>query len=215
MHARVGPLAGDLQRIFATRLQSLVTYAQEQGEEGGIHTLALVDSLTFQDLAACVPLVPSWHRAGFAVPLVLTREEFRRTLDVFPVEYGNIIAHHTVILGRDPFAGMAVGEADLRRACEAQAKSHLIHLREGFLESGGQARTIARMIAASAPALRALLANIDALDPGAASDAGLTPELVGQISSAESTTISEPSALLSRYVQAVERLWQHVDRWRA
>jgi hypothetical protein len=92
--------------------------------------------------------------------LLLTPAEFRRTLDVFPLEYGEIIAKHVIIAGADPFAGADVADADRRRACEQQAKSHLIHLREGFLENGRDPRNVEWLIARSVPAFRRLLANI-------------------------------------------------------
>lgn len=215
MNARVKPLVDDLRRIFGPRLESLVAYGDTEGDPDGVHTLALVERLTFQDLAACVPLAASWRRAGCAVPLVLSREEFARTLDVFPVEYGAIIARHVVLVGRDPFAGMQVADADLRRELEQQARSHLIHLREGYMESGGAPAAVARLIAAGAPALAGLVANLERLDPGAAEHAGLTPELVREIAAAQGSTIAEPSALLARYIAAVERLWHQVDRWRS
>ena len=213
MRSRAVPLASDLQRLFGARLLSLVAYGADPDPDG-VHTLALVERLTFQDLAACVPLVPAWRRSGFAVPLILSRHEFLRSLDVFPIEYGEIIARHVVILGNDPFAGMQVNEADLRRSCEQQAKSHLIHLREGYLENGGQPASVAGMMAASSRALRALVSNLERLDAGVAERAGLTPELLNEIASADVSTISEPSALLARYIAAVERLWEYVDRWR-
>lgn len=222
MHPRVHQLAADLQRIFGARLRSLVAYgaaADAWGDaaahEDGQPTLALVDRLTFQDLAACAPLVGGWRKAGLAVPLVLAREEFMRTLDVFPVEYGGIIASHEIVAGENPFEGMRVSESDLRRACELQAKSHLIHLREGYLESGGQPAAVARLMTASASSLKALAANLESLDPGIDERAGLTPELVREVEAAASSAIAEPSALFARYLAAVERLWEQVDRWRA
>ena len=214
MRTGVQALAADLQQIFGARLQSVVSYSEDDGGGEGLHALALVERLTFQDLAACVPLVLSWRRSGLEVPLILTRDEFVRTLDVFPVEYGAIIAKHQVVFGSNPFAGLQVNEADLRRACELQAKSHLIHLREGFLESGGQPGPLGRMMAASAAPLRALVANIERLDAAAPSRAGLTPELMQEIASAGASTIADPSALLERYINAVEELWATVDRWR-
>lgn len=214
-------LAADLQRIFGDRLQSLVAYGDLDGGDGpggrdadGVHTLALVTALTFEDLAACAPLAAGWQKAGLAVPLLLGREEFLRTLDVFPAEYGGIIARHVVVLGTNPFTGMAVADADLRRACELQAKSHLIHLREGFLESGGQPATVGRLMAASASSLRALAMHLDRLDPGIDERAGLTPDLIREVETAADSTIADPRALFARYLAVVERLWQQVDRWR-
>jgi hypothetical protein len=107
-----------------------------------------------------------------------------------------------------------VPEADLRRGCERQAKSHLIHLREGFLETAGNSGEIAGLIAASAAPLRKLLGHLESLEPGAAARAGWTSDLIREIGSAADTTIADPSALLARYLTAVERLWQYVDAWR-
>ncbi len=212
---RARPLAADLQRLFGTRLQSLVVYGAVDPEESDLHTLALVDKVTFHDLAACVPLVPGWRRAGLAVPLLLGRDEFARTLDVFPIEWGDIIARHVVIVGDDPFAGLRVDDADLRRACELQTKSHLIHLREGYLETSGQPAAVAQLVADSAPPLRALVGRIEGLAPGCAERAGLTSDLLHEITSSGNSIITDQSALLARYLEAVERLWREVDAWRS
>ena len=207
-------VAVDLQRIFGARLQSLVAYGPEDHPDG-IHTLALVDRLDFQDLSACAPRTSDWQRAGAAVPLLLSREEFQRTLDVFPLEYGGIIASHRLVTGENVLATIRVADADLRRGCELQAKSHLIHLREGYVETGGDPARVARLIAASAPALRALMENLRQLDSEAAARAGLTPALVREVASASATYIADPSPLLTRYLSALERLWQEVDRWKS
>lgn len=206
-------LARDLGRIFGDRLTSLVAYGS-QGDEG-VRTLALVEHAPFADLAKCATRTSAWHRLGLATPLILTRDEFRRTLDVFPLEYGEIIANHVVLAGADPFAAIEVPDADLRRGCEQQAKSHLIHLREGFLETGGDSVAIARLIAASAPGFRTLLANLERLEPGATGRAGIPDDLVREVASAGGSALGDPSALLARYIAAVGRLWEYVDGWRA
>ena len=205
-------LTRDLRRIFDRHLASLIAYGE--GDVDGVHTLALVDQLTFTDLAKCVPLTSGWRRMGLATPLILTDHEFRRSLDVFPLEYGDIIAHHVIVAGSDPFAALTVAEADLRRGCERQVKSQLIHLREGFLETASDPVQITALIAASAAPLRKLLVHLENLEPGAAERAGMTGELFREIAGAAEATIADPSALLARYLTAVERLWQYVDAWR-
>ena len=226
-----GTLAADLKKIFGSRLEALVAYGLV-GPDQLLHTLALVDEVTFSDLTACAPSVHRWRRAGLAVPLILSRTEFDRSLDVFPVEYGEIVANHVTIIGHDPFAGATIAETDLRRSCELQAKSHLIHLREGFLEAGADPRETVYLIASSTHAFRALLGNIARLDrgpaaPGAAErgDAslaefaeqtiGVPGSVIREILSfrAASGTIAEPTGLLGRYVAATERIWEYVDGW--
>jgi hypothetical protein len=228
-------LARDLERVFGARLQSLVAYAAHDGD-ATVHSLALVEGLTFQDLATCLPLADMWHRRGLAVPLMLSNGELRRTLDIFPLEYAGIIATHTVVRGRNPFDGVRVQADDLRRACEAQAKSHLIHLREAFLESHGESTAIAHLIARSATPFRALLTNIARLpgdqSPDADASASLSDESLARMadtrmgvpsavvrevlssSTAGQSTIAEPTALLARYIDAAQRVWDFVDRWR-
>jgi hypothetical protein len=221
-------LAADLRRVFGTRLRSVAAYGLHAPAVAPriIHTLALVDRLTFDDLAACAPRAKDWRRRSLAVPLILEREEFLRTLDVFPLEYGDIIAHHVLVTGANPFGEARVAPDDVRRACEHSAKSHLIHLREGFLETGGHPQAVARLIAASAAPFRALLANIarlaadDDRDVAEMADRqiGVPAPVVREVLSAGAgthTTITDPTALLSRYIAAVEQVWEYVDTWRA
>lgn len=223
-------LASDLREIFGNRLHSVCAYGQAFSEDDEIQSIVLVDRLTFNDLAACLPLSRKWDRAGLAVPLILERDEFTRTLDVFPVEYGEIIAHHVHIYGDDPFDGLEVSVDDLRRGCEFHAKSHLIHLREAFLETGGDPREVSRLISASAPGYHRLLVNVvtlvsgktgtsDAHDLAASAEriVGVPAETTNEILSARSgapSTIADPTALFARYVEAVERLWEYVDAWK-
>jgi hypothetical protein len=231
--AALAALVADLRSVFGARLGSVVSYGLDGTVHGdALHALALVDGLTFDDLSRMAPLARGWRRAGLAIPLVLTRHEFARTLDVFPLEYGNIIASHVLLEGPDPFAGIHVAEADRRRGCELDAKSHVVHLREGFIEAQGDARAVSNLIAASAPAFRAVLANIIHLERGPSSNGmvmdeetlaheaeqtiGIPSALVLDVLSASRTATAavEPSALFARYVDASERVWRFVDGWK-
>lgn len=228
-------LTSDLRRIFGARLRAIVAYGLHDAQDTGpLHTLALVDGLTFADLAACAPATPSWKQQALAIPLLISLDEFRRTLDVFPLEYDHILTDHVMIEGDNPFDGIHVPESDVRRACEVQAKSHLIHLREGFLEGSREPRAIAGLIASSAGAFRSLLVDIarldrqgghaageigrndDAIAEAARQTIGLPADVVREVLAAERTmaTAVDPTALLARYIEAAEHVWRYVDRWR-
>lgn len=231
----IDSLARDLDGILGPRLVSLVAYPGHQAD-GSVHSCALVQDLTYRDLTACLPLTESWHRRGTSVPLLLSPEELRRTVDIFPLEYATMIADYTVIRGRDPFEGVSIHTEDVRRAVEGLAKSHLIHLREAFLESQGETMRIAGLISASAAPLRALLTHIARLPesgPGPADTSSLSDESLATMaelrlgissglirtvlaSSAHGhSTIADPSHLLGSYIDASKRIWEYVDRWRA
>src|SRR5690349_15709357 len=158
-------LTRDLGGIFRGRLLSIVVYGGQVDGNATVplQSLALVSSLTAADLEACAHLVGDWTRGGIGTPLILPDAEFRASLDVFPLEYGEIVRAHTLVYGADPFTGVAISSGDLRLACEAQAKSHLLHLRQGYMETGGKLPAVARLVAQSAPAFAALLRNVGRL----------------------------------------------------
>ena len=237
----VSALERDLRAIFGQRLQSMVVYGQRahaatdgHGDHTGhetapaTHTLAVVDALSHDDLRKCAAHVQSWHDAGLDTPLLLGAREFSRSLDAFPFEFGAILADHVVVSGRDPFLGLGVDAADRRRACEVQARGHLLHLREGYLETRGREDALAVLIVESAPAFAALVTSVARLDaadtrdiaaaarhvehrialPSGASEivklAGVT-----EISSAEASRLFPP------YLDTVERLVGYIDTWKS
>jgi len=233
-------LERDLREIFSARLQSVVQYATRArhaaaDSHGGahdghalVHTLAIVDTITAADLRACAGHVIAWHGAGLATPLIVAGHEFARSLDVFPLEFGAIVADHVVVAGRNPFTGLHVDPRDLRRACEVQARSHLLHLREGFLETAGRADALAVLIVDSAPAFAALLESIARLE-GAADDpaavtrhaertlnvaGGIVSDVV-RLAGVREISSAEAERIFPAYLEAVERLVKFVDGWQA
>ncbi len=222
-------LTRDLSGIFSSRLVAIVVYGGQLDGDGTapLLSLALVSSLTVSDLEACARVVPEWKRSGLATPLVLPEGEFHNSLDVFPLEYGEILRAHTHVYGADPFVGVSISPEHLRLACESQAKSHLVHLRQGYLESGGRLPAVARLVSAGAPAFTALLRNVARLTGVQTTDrmeatrqgakaAGLLDDTVSAILALDHPSAipaSDPARLFPAYLEAVERLAAVVDQW--
>jgi len=234
----VTQLLHELDSIFGKRLQSVSIYGGNGEAEaltggvagdahGHIHTLVVVESLETKDLRACAHLAKSWNRRGLATPLLIPGSELTRSLDAFPLELGEILAHHRVVAGADVLAGLSVAPADIRRACEVHARSHLLHLREGYIQAAAQPRELGAIIQASARPFRLLLVSMARLEgvdiPDAARFAGhleatvgLTPGVVRQVlaaGGAQGITATDAQDLYPAYIQAVERLVQYVDAW--
>ncbi len=228
-HKHGGPLAAtlhDLQLIFGDRLTAFVAYGHQPA--GPAPSVALVRTLTADDLTACAARAATWHRAGSATPLLLTKDEFAGSLDAFPIEYGEIIETHQTIFGVDPFAGLSIRPDDLRRACEVQVKSHLLHLRENFVECGGRPSRVASLVTDAVPAFAVLLRRIAQLDGHAAASAAdlgafagrrpqLDPRVVGDVlalASGASASGVDPARLFPGYLAAVEQLSHFIDTWK-
>ena len=227
---RTGVLLSDLRRIFGERLRALIVYG-DQTESQPLTCLALVTSLDTVDLDACARASAAWHRQGLSTPLILPEHEFRRSLDAFPLEYHEMIRAHAQVYGHNPFEGVTIATDDLRRACETQIKSHLLHLREEYIESGGRPLAVGALVQASVPAFAALLRSVARLHGASTNDrAALTLEgaraahlpegIVAAVLALEphhdhGIASTDPARLFPEYLAAVEHLAAFVDRWRA
>jgi hypothetical protein len=228
---RVGTLLSDLRRIFGERLRSLIAYGDER-ESAPLTCMALVTSLDVVDLDACARAAHGWHRHGLATPLILPEHEFRHSLDAFPLEYNEMVRAHALVYGTNPLETIVIAPDDLRRACETQIKSHLLHLREEYIEAAGRPHAVAALVEASAPAFAALLRSVARLHGATTSDraaatvegaraARLPDSVVSAVLALEparqaaGVSSTDPARLFPEYLSAVEQLAAFVDRWRA
>ena len=226
----------DLREIFGPRLQSLIVYGAAPNNqakpdahrhaEAPARTLVVVERMTREDLRACAGRIAAWHARGLATPLLVAAHEFDRSLDAFPLEFGAILADHVVVSGANPFAASRLDSTDVRRACEVQARSHLLHLRESYLETHGRADALSDLIVQSAPAFTALLRSVARLE-GQASEDGAAARHAERTLGVAGGAITDivtltgvhelPSAdaerLFGPYLEAVEKLVAYVDGW--
>ncbi|MEQ1911742.1 MAG: hypothetical protein ABMA15_23185 [Vicinamibacterales bacterium] len=202
-----------LRAIFGRRMQSFMVHGGSERRDTPVATLAVVDTLTAADLRQCASSVARWHEQGLATPLIVGTEEFARSLDAFPFEFGAILADHELVSGSDPFSSLVVDPGDLRRACEVQARSHLLHLREAYIETRGQSDVVAALVARSAPPLAALLTNVALLHQAPTASSVLTR--VSELGAAGTISADEADRLFPDYLLAVEQLVLALDRWRA
>jgi hypothetical protein len=222
-------LAADLQRVLGPRFVALVAY-------GAGESMAFAERVSAEDLHALSALAGAWHHDGLATPLVMTPHEFRRSLDAFPLEYQAILDRHVVVAGQPPFAGASVRHEDLRRACEVQARGHLIHLRQGWLQAAGHDDHLAELIERSAAPFRVLLSHVSRLEDVPRNSPRPVPlNSTEELADFAERTIGMPADLargileletqpershrlvnrLPNYLTASERLWSLVDAWRA
>ena len=212
-------LATDLVKVFGERFIALVA-------TGPTRTAAFASAIHAGDLEALSVLAPRWGQEGLETPLFITPHEFARSLDAFPVEYQAMLDRHEIIAGVSPFTDARPSEADLRRACEVQAKSFLIHLRQGWVQASDHAHEQAHMVAESAAPLRALIGNIARLhgaafcsDPEIVAFAGTIPgvaaDLVAGVLSLDERPDRAPQFVsrMNDYLVVAERLWAYADGW--
>jgi hypothetical protein len=188
-------LASQLKDIFADRLKMIAAFGDTAS------TCAVVQSLTIDDLDRCAAHASKWSEAGLDAPLFIVEGELRRALDAFPLELSEIIATRRVVAGSDLFADILIPKQELRRACEVQARGHVLHLREGYIEAAGDSKAVARLVSAAIPPFRALVRNVARLE-------GISPKALVTQLDLDNFEKGFPEAL-----RAAERIVEYVDTW--
>ena len=84
----------------------------------------------------------------------------------------------------------------------ANARGHVLHLREGYIEAAGDPRAVARLVDAAVGPFRALVTNVARLD-------GISPKALVTQLNLENFETAFPGAL-----RAAEQIVDYVDAWK-
>lgn len=227
-------LTAQLRAAWGEALQSVVLYGSAATEEGRVSqarcdVLVIVDRLDLARLQAAGAVVRAWTDAGHPPPMTMTAEEWRGSVDIFPMEYADILERHRVLHGLPPFEGIHVRRGDMRSQLENQVMGKLLHLRQGVLAAGGDAKRQLELLEVSKSAIlvlcRATLrlheltppadAETVALDTGRV--AGFDPEpfvrVVRHVQKKVKLAPADVGGVLAGYVGAVEQLKRHLDQF--
>lgn len=226
-------LVTQLQAAFGAGLRSVVLYGSaatgEAVKQSDQNVLVLVDALDLSRLEAAGAVVRAWGDAGNPPPFTLTLDEWRRSADVFPIEYSDILEGHRVLFGDPPFEGIRILPGDLRWQLELEAMGKLLHLRQGVLAAAGEGKRQLELLAASKSAMlvlfRAALRLHGRTPPrDAIAVARETAELsafnpapfervIRHVRKEAPIRPAEAGGVLAEYVRGVELLVAHLDQY--
>jgi predicted nucleotidyltransferase len=122
-----------------------------------IDLMLIVGELTPPVLRSLAAPFAAWRKSEFEPPLVLTRAEWERAGDAFPIEIADMRAGYRVLRGSDPLAGVTVAPADLRLALEREFRGKLLRLRQGYTASSTDPAALGLLAGRSAGTLMVLL----------------------------------------------------------
>jgi predicted nucleotidyltransferase len=98
-----------------------------------INVLIVLDDGTPTTLEKLHLPLMAWYDAGQMAPLLLTREEWHRASDVFPIEVVDLQDAHRLLRGADPVSTLTTNSVHLRLALEADLRGKLLRLRRGYV----------------------------------------------------------------------------------
>ncbi|MEP6729041.1 MAG: hypothetical protein ABJE10_00320 [bacterium] len=147
-------LVTQLRSAYGAQLASMVLYGSAAAGEhipkkSDFNVLVLLGRIEAGSLAAASAAARAWADAGNPPPMTMTMDEWRRSADVFPMEYADILERHRVLHGEPPFEGITVSREHLRLQLEQQVMGKLLQLRQGALLAGTDAKRQVDLIDAS------------------------------------------------------------------
>ncbi|HSN04343.1 MAG TPA: hypothetical protein VLS44_05125 [Nitrospira sp.] len=222
----------DVRATYGDQLDGILLYGSAvRGEfvagRSNFNIVLVLKSYAGESLKKYGALHRRWAKEQVVVPLFLTRDDMQAASLVFPLEYLEILEHHRVLWGQDPFVGFKVDQRYLAGEVLQSLRGNLLRLRQRYVEGGGTEEAITILLPLSVttlcPPLRglqrllgrpvlsqseALLKDIEshlAFDGSGLRDALLLKR--GQISPGQ----KEIPRLFDRYVEGLSQLVAKVE----
>ncbi len=191
-----------------------------------INLLVIAEAAGFSLLRALGPALRRWRETSPEPPLLFTREEWRRSTDVFPIEITDMKLGYELLRGDDPITPVRVNPVDLRQALEGEFRGKLMRMRQAYATFGDEEKDLTPLALSSVSSVLVLFRALLALD-GRGVDHGAAAEAVEEVArvadfapeslleivrnrDAGSWRCSTP--VFEGYVTAVARAAHHVDQ---
>lgn len=227
-------LAHELERIYGEDLKAVVLYGSAASGEhskkfSDYNIFCVLSDPTPQALAKSNGVVHKWVKKGNPPPHFFGPEHIEQSLDVFPVEFLDMLERHQILIGKDPLAGIKVDPRNLRHQCESELKGKLLHLRAFYAANCHDQKLVAKTMVQSFPTFLAAFRGILRLLGGDASgiahavierlaqQVGINPQIFLDIIAIRSGTGYLPRgdmalAAFEQYLTELEAVTRYVDK---
>ena len=147
----VEQFAESVRGALGAHLVSLVLFgsAARRGDGGPADTIVILDRVDGAALASLAAASRDWLKDGHPAPLVFGEGEWKDSADVFAIELGDMRAHHRVLAGRDPWAGVVPRDEDVRRQLEQELRGKVIRLRQAYVGAAREPAELGRAVLGS------------------------------------------------------------------
>ncbi len=121
-------LGDNLLSVFAFGSQANVEDAKNN-----LNLMIVTNQLTAENLYAISKPVKNWVKAKNPIPVIMNREEWYSSFDVYAIEYADIKENYRMIYGEDLIPSIGINKYFLRLECESELKSLLLKYKNNFL----------------------------------------------------------------------------------
>ncbi len=222
----------DIRECFGEKLRSVILYGPAaRGEDtkgGGNATfMVVIPDNSPSELAPCTPFVKKWARQSIAIPLFITPDYIRDSLDSFPLEFMEMRSSYRVVHGENVLKDLTFRDCDIRNECEREIKGKLLYLRAEYLALRGDRKGLALLVHRSLNTFRLVFTGALSLKgiPAPEDTVGLLDATAGAYGLDQTVLKSlhalargeikpepaEADRLFDRYVEELDRLSKAID----
>jgi predicted nucleotidyltransferase len=132
----VEPFLTEADRVLGSGYSAVLYGSAARGDfipgRSDINLMLVVEQLTPTVLRSLSRAFTGWRKSIAESPLILSRGEWGRATDAFPIEITDMRLSYRVLRGADPLDGTQVDLTDLRKAVEREFQGKLLRLRQGY-----------------------------------------------------------------------------------
>ncbi|HEV3306746.1 MAG TPA: nucleotidyltransferase domain-containing protein [Candidatus Sulfotelmatobacter sp.] len=151
---KISDFVSRLREAAGANLESVILFGSAVAgdfhpEFSNVNLCCVVRDTSFAKLQALAPAVKWWDAQKQPPPLIMTRDEIERSVDVFTIELLDVKQHHRVLFGEDVFKDLSI-PANLHRVqVEYELREKLALLRQHLLLASGNDSRMWELLARS------------------------------------------------------------------
>lgn len=136
-HAIIDTLLKALDEAGLANYSAVLHGSAARGQDipgwSDINLVLVTEDLGTETLERLRKPLAEWRAVAGSLPLMLTRTEWQRSADAYPLEISEMRTGYQVLRGPDPLQGLSVQPDDLRLALEREFRGKLLRLRQAYL----------------------------------------------------------------------------------
>lgn len=126
----------ELKNTLGENLLSVIAFGSQANVEdakSNLNLMIVTNELTAENLYDISKPVKKWVKGKNPIPVIMNRDEWYSSFDVYAIEYADIRENYRIIYGEDLVPTICINKYFLRLQCESELKNLLLKYKNNFL----------------------------------------------------------------------------------
>ncbi len=129
-------LVESLKSSLSDNLVSIIAFGSQANvldAKLNLNLMIITNSLEAENLYEISKPVKNWVKQKNPIPVIMTKDEWYSSFDVYALEYSDMKDNYRVIYGEDLVSHVSINKYFLRLQCESELKNLLLKYKNNFL----------------------------------------------------------------------------------